>query len=137
MVGEVTDSLPDGYTRRALVMDEAEAVNELINACALAAIGERSSTVETVRAQWSDPARNLADEDWVVVAPDGSLAGFLELYEYEPWDVFEFDGYVYPAHAGRGIGSTLLKTIGARARRVLQRTACMDRRRRLHVAGSR
>jgi mycothiol synthase len=115
-------TLPAGYTLRAPTLADAAEVAAMINAASQAVAGHDRASVEDVLGSWEDPLRNLEDEDWLIIAPDGGIAGYLELYEYEPFTVFEFEGFVHPQHLGRGIGSVLLETVEARIRRGMQRS---------------
>jgi GNAT superfamily N-acetyltransferase len=114
-------SLPEGFTVRAPRLEDAERVAALINARSIADTGSPALSVSDILLYWNEPGRDLSDEDWLVVAPDDRLAAFLELYESEPYTVFEFDSYVHPDYAGLGIESALLAIIEPRARRELHR----------------
>jgi mycothiol synthase len=114
-------SLPAGFTLRAPELADAEEVAALVNAATIADGGDPISNRAAILAQWEDPLRTLEDEDWLIVAPDGRIAGFLELYEYEPFTLFEFDGYVHPEFRGHGVGTALLDIIEPRARREMHR----------------
>jgi mycothiol synthase len=99
----------------------------LIDACNLA-LGETAfGAAAQLGVYWNDPDRDLADEDWLVVASDGRVAAYLQLYAYAPFTTFEFEGYVHPDHTGRGLGAYLLEMIEARARRDLHRAPAGER----------
>lgn len=114
-------TLPEGYSIRPPILDDAAAVADLVNATARDEVGGAETEANDILSQWKDPERTLEDEDWLVVAPGGQIVGYLELYEYPPYTVFEFDGYVHPDHQGKGIGSLVLDTIERRARREMHR----------------
>jgi len=113
--------LPDGFVLRAPILADADEVAALVNAVTLAETSVATTDRESILAQWEDPLRTLEDEDWLIVAPDGKIAAYLELYDYEPYTLFEFDGYVHPDFVGRGLGTALLDIIEPRARRELHR----------------
>lgn len=79
---------------RPPTLADAEEVAELVNAATLAETSVAISVRESRLAQWEDPFRTLEDEDWLVIAPESSIAGCLELYEYEPFTLFKLEGYV-------------------------------------------
>ena len=93
----------------------------LANAVSLAEVGEQTSSVEVTRMFWEDPARSLADDNWVIVAPDGRLVAYANLYTEAPWTIYEFEAHVHPEQTGRGLGGALLAAVEARACRDLPR----------------
>ena len=93
--------LPEGFSIRAPTLADAEEVAALFNARALADTGAKDTSVDEVLLYWNEPERDLADDDWLVVAPDGRFAAFLELYEYAPYTIFDFAGVVHPDFEGR------------------------------------
>lgn len=123
----VSAPLPDGYSIRAPILADATEVAALVNTTAHDEVGGSTTAVEDILSQWEDPERTIEDEDWLVIAPNGQIVGYLELYEYPPYTVFEFDGYVHPEHRGKGIGSALLGTIERRARREMHPVAIGER----------
>jgi GNAT superfamily N-acetyltransferase len=84
---------------------------------------------------WNEPERNIDDEDWLVIAPNGQIAAFMELYQYAPYTVFEVDFHVLPAYDGLGIEAVLLDLIERRSRREMHRAAD-DERVALHTYAS-
>ena len=58
---------------------------------------------------------DVAKDAWAIVAPDNALSGYGTLtVEAETGRIFA-DGYVHPLHYGRGIGTTLIALMEARA----------------------
>ncbi len=121
MAAASTPPLPAGFTIRAPRIEDASEVADLINARAVAISGKPSVSVSDILMYWNDPERNLDDEDWLVVAPNGQIAAFMELYEYEPYTVFEVDFHVHAEFDARGIDRALLDLIEKRARREMHR----------------
>jgi len=68
--------LPAGYTARAGAPDDLQAITDLINRCAIREIGVATDTVERNRRVFETPGSDMANDTWVVFAPNGGLAGF-------------------------------------------------------------
>ena len=113
--------LPNGFQIRSPTLADLDAVVALTNAVSLAEIGEVTSSTDVTRMFWDDPTRNLADDNWVIVGHDGRLVAAADVFAYAPWTVCEFEAHVHPDCTGLGLGSALLETIEARARRDLER----------------
>jgi ribosomal protein S18 acetylase RimI-like enzyme len=103
-------SVADGYSIRSPTEADAPAVAALITA-ADSDTGEVLSTGDVLD-DWRRV--DLEHDAWLATAPDGSAAGFLSLLADEPLHV-ESDGYVHPAHVGRGLGSELIRLAEERA----------------------
>jgi len=116
-------SLPEGFTLRAPRLTDAPAVVDLINARSQAIAGRATVSEADILMYWNEPERDLNDDDWLVIAPDGRVAAFLELYEFPPYTVFEFDFHVHPDFDGLGIEPFLLDLIEQRSRREMHRAA--------------
>lgn len=102
----LTPSLAPGYVVRHPAADDIPAIIALLREFDTAETGEADAYYpQDILNDWTDldPARDV----WVVIAPDGLLCGYGTVTEEEYGRVFE-DGYVHPAHQGRGIGATLL-----------------------------
>ena len=110
-------ALPEGYRLRAVTDADLEAISGVVNACSLAEIGAASVTPEVVRSNWVMPGFDPARHARAVDAPDDSLAAYLEYRNTEPpYTVASVFSQVHPAHAGRGIGTVLLRRAEAWAR---------------------
>ena len=110
-------ALPEGYRLRAVTDADAEAISALANACALAEIGATTSTPAMVRSNWAMPGFDPTRHARAVDAPDGTLAAYLEYRNDEPpFTVADAYSQVHPAHAGRGIGTALLRWMEGWAR---------------------
>lgn len=68
--------------------------------------------VETWGSPFVDPERDV----WLVVAPDGAIAGYGEVTALEPVEMLDAFIRVHPAHHGRGIGAAMLDRAEAMAR---------------------
>ena len=100
-----TDALPEGFSARAPVWDDADAVADLISACILVDGGEGSTTTEELLDDWQDV--DLATEAIVVSAPDGRIAGYADVVN-RAYVVVSVYGYVHPDYRGRGVGAYLV-----------------------------
>ncbi len=110
----MTAPLAAGYTLRAPRPDEAAAVHALIAASEIAEFGEATGySLDDLRGDWR--SIDIAQDAWVAVAPDGSLAGYAYVSHRRHVRV-DAEGYVHPEHAGRGIGTTLVRAAEGRSR---------------------
>jgi mycothiol synthase len=106
-------TLPTGYRFRAPTAEDAEGV------AAMLAAGDRDGeesilNAEFFRSEWARSDVDPATDAWLVLAPEGDVAGYAQVTREEPTVVESF-GSVAPAHRDRGIGSLLLDRIEARA----------------------
>lgn len=98
-------SLPPGYTGRAPTRDDADEIAAVIHACYLADTGESAYRVEDLLEEWGDI--DIA-RDAYVVTTDSTVVAYTNLF-HRGNGRFNVDGYVHPAHTGRGIGTFLLR----------------------------
>lgn len=109
-------ALPEGYTLRPGRMDDLGATVALFNACSMELIGAEDERVEDVRNYWQTPGFDLERDARVVLAPDGQIVGWMEVWDPAPHVRLYGWGRVHPDHTGRGIGSYLLRWVEKRAR---------------------
>ena len=106
--------LQTGYNTRNPTEDDIPGIVKLIYEHEMAETGKADYyEPEDILTDWErlEPERDA----WLVVAPDGSFAGYGTLTaEPESGRIFA-DGYVHPTHYGRGIGTTLVELTEARA----------------------
>jgi GNAT superfamily N-acetyltransferase len=107
--------LPAGYTFRPPVVSDVEGVAGLIAARDIADYGSSDASVAEVQNYWEAPRFDLAQDARLIVAPDGLIAGYEEVYPRSD-ERLEFDGYVHPRESGRGLGTLLLRWAEKRAR---------------------
>jgi mycothiol synthase len=116
--------LPEGYLDRAPKLEDTQALVEMFNAASQKLIGVDQVTVEEQRIEFETPGRSLEEDFRVIVAPDGSMAGYIEAFGLqEPFTPLYCWGRVHPAHEGRGVGSYLLTWAEQRARKALPLSA--------------
>ncbi len=99
------NALPEGFSAKAPVLDDADAVAELISACIPVDGGEDSTTTEELLDDWDDV--DLATEAIVVFAPEGRIAGYADVVN-RAHVVLTVYGYVHPEYRGRGVGAYLV-----------------------------
>jgi mycothiol synthase len=116
--------LPEGYMDRAPRLEDTEAVVDMFNAASRKLLGVEQVTVEEQRIEFESPGRSLEEDFRVVVAPDGTMAGYIEVFGLaEPFTSLYCWGRVHPAHEGKSVGSYLLEWAEGRARKALPLSA--------------
>src|SRR5829696_883995 len=97
--------LPEGYRTRTPAREDVEAVAALISACQIADTGATDVSVEELIDDWHP--LDLADEAVIVTAPEGTLAGYADVFNRSFVTVSVY-GYVHPDYREQGIGSCLV-----------------------------
>jgi mycothiol synthase len=110
----VDASLP-GYRTRDASLEDGEAIADLVNEVNIAEIGFPLTTADEVRDDLTTPGHQPGD-DSLLVASDGSLAGYLTLWADEPLTSIQQLAFVRPSLWGRGLSAWLLRDGEARAR---------------------
>lgn len=119
---ETIAPLPAGFTSRPATMADAGPVTDLLNASAVAQIGHEEFDREETHIEWQTPGFDLENSSQVVIAPDGQIVGYIEV-----WDIAEMPihpwlwGRVHPEYEGLGIGSYLMDWAETTAQRALAR----------------
>jgi mycothiol synthase len=98
-------------TIRPPTLDDLETVARLIAACDEELTGESDLEHEraTVRSDWQSEEVDLAEDVWLAADAAGEIVGYEIVYELGSSEAAACDGYVHPAHVGRGIGTRLLR----------------------------
>jgi len=73
--------LPEGFTLRCTVPNDAQAVTDLIRVCDTADYGEPDYTIEDVRADWRRAGFELARDARIVFTQDETLAAYGNVYD--------------------------------------------------------
>src|SRR4051794_19736956 len=94
--------LPDGYTARPPVRDDAPAIVALLVACDEDVTGSSDLTLNDFLGDWE--GIDLETDAILVVGPDGSPAAYTDIDDRGNV-VFFIYGYVHPTQRGRGLGS--------------------------------
>jgi mycothiol synthase len=109
-------NLPEGYQMRPARMDDLEAMIDMLNAGSRQLFGLEHFNAGDVKSDWSTPNFDLEGDARVVVAPDGKIVGYEDVfYLNEPFVNAHCWGRVHPEHAGKGIGWALLGWANERA----------------------
>lgn len=118
---DTATTLAQQYTVRAPRRDDIPGILALIAAADLAADGTADPmTEEDILNDWR--GHDVSADTWLVVAGDGSIAGYITLFGQElAHGRIESDGYVHPAHRGQGIGTTMLRLAEAHSRELVAR----------------
>jgi ribosomal protein S18 acetylase RimI-like enzyme len=114
-MADMAGRLPAPYTGRPAGLEDAAAVAALMNANAMALVGEPYTTAEDLWSEWQAPGHDLPASSLLVHGPGGSLAA-LALVEalspfIEAFAILEID----TAHRGRGLGPALVDWVEGRA----------------------
>jgi mycothiol synthase len=113
--------LPEGFTTRGARMDDIDECLVLFNRWSHDVIGRDEITdVDAIRKEWVSPNFDPADNIRLVFAPNGQMAGYIEVWTtskplVHPW----MWGRVDPAYQGMGVGTWLLHWAEERALREL------------------
>lgn len=89
---------------RRPVMEDAQAVLDLMIACDIAEFGEPDSSLEDVVDDWSEA--NLEQDAWLATAPDGQVVGYAGVFP--GGQRIMLDLYVHPSLAPAGLAQRLL-----------------------------
>ena len=111
-----------GYQVRPARFEDLPQLVPMFNAAEAELNGAGDWTVERYRKEWQESGIDLEASTRVVLAPDGSMVGCVELWDnfnppVAPW----IWGRVPPQWKGRGIGSALLAWALATSKRALDR----------------
>jgi mycothiol synthase len=116
-------SLPEGFTMRGARLEDIEAAVKLFNAWSQSVIRQDEITdVQALRHEWISPDLGLTEDIRMVFAPNGEMAGYVEVWTsarppVHPW----IWARVHPRYQGNGIGTWLLQWAEERALQALER----------------
>ncbi len=112
-------TLPPGYTARPPTRDDAQAIADLISAHDLAEYGAPDFDLESLLGDWERVGFALERDACLILAPDGQIVSYAEVWERKPGVYFQGDGFVHPHSTGRGLGTAIVQWIEARSRQTM------------------
>jgi mycothiol synthase len=104
---------------RAPAAGDARQVADLVIACDVGAFGSADYTIEDLRGDWSQPGFVLETDALLVTTQAGAVIGYTAVHDYGQHARLASEGYVHPAHRGRGIGRALVRWAEGRARAMI------------------
>lgn len=124
MINTITEKemkeLPTGFTTRPATMADAQIVTDLLNAETLAVVGKTKYSYEECLQEWSEPGFDVESSSQMVFAPDGRLAGYIEIWDNEPIpSSIHLFGATHPDFYNNGVGTYMLKWAFHTAQRAL------------------
>ncbi len=114
-------NLSNGFRARPPVLDDAEAVTDLLNAQSIALIGCPRYQAHQFLNDWQAPSFNLATDALIVQTGDGTILGYGEVWDTAPHVRMYASVTAHPAYLGQGVGTYLSAWVEARARQALDK----------------
>lgn len=117
--------LPAGFTARGASLDDVEPALELFNRWSRSVIGRDEITdIDAIRNEWVSPNFDPGEDIRLVFAPNGQMAGYIEVWTTSPVPVHPWVwGRVDPDYEDQGVGTYLLQWAEQRALHALPRVA--------------
>lgn len=108
------------YKIRPATMADVPAATQTMNAWAEHLLGVAKYPVDEIAAEWQTPGFDLSTDTRLVLAPNGLVAGYEEVWDQNyPHTRIHCWGRVHPQHTQKGIGAYLLAWAESRARRTI------------------
>ncbi|HUE98672.1 MAG TPA: GNAT family N-acetyltransferase [Anaerolineales bacterium] len=119
---QLNETLLDPTLRlRPVRLTDVEPVAQLmLEVCTADGDPTVAMTPEELEREWNTPGYELQKNAWIVETVDGRIVGYEEFNNEYAHAAFMGDGYVHPEYKGRGIGTTLLRVLEARAQEELE-----------------
>jgi mycothiol synthase len=114
-------------TVRPATLDDAVAIAELINTCAVERIGKPQATAQYVRGAMGTPGLNLETDTLLAIGPGEQLVAYTLVQDAAPHTVIFVLADVHAGYRGRGIGATLCRWVEERARQSIPRAPTGER----------
>ncbi|OGO36903.1 MAG: hypothetical protein A2W35_09850 [Chloroflexi bacterium RBG_16_57_11] len=112
--------LPHRYESRPVTMGDVEPTVKMLNIWSKKLLGVEAFEATDIGSEWTTPGFDLERDTRLVLAPDGEIVGYNEV-----WDIFDPHVHVYswarvhPEYNGRGIGTYLMAWAEDRGRMAL------------------
>lgn len=120
--------LPQGYQLRPVTMQDLEPVIEMFNVWAQEMLGVRKFEAQGIGREWHTPGFDLWRDTRLVTAPDGQVAGYMEIWDLnDPHVRVNCWGRVHPEHEAAGVGPALLAWAEERARQAVPKAPAQAR----------
>ena len=115
---DTSATLSANLNLRPVQWTDLEAVTQLIYAvCEADGDVTVATTPEDMANSWKNEGFNLERDAFLVETQDGRIVGYEEFFHArDQYHDLDADGYIHPEFRGLGIGTTLLRTVEARAR---------------------
>jgi mycothiol synthase len=110
-------TLPHGYQIRPVTMGDLQPTVDMLNQWSKVMLGVEAFETTFVGSDWTMPGFDLERDTRLVLAPDGKIVGYCEVWDIdEPHVHVRISGRVHPAYTGCGIGSCLMEWAEERGR---------------------
>lgn len=100
-------SLPPSFTARPATLDDAKAVADLLNLCAIEWTGAPETSPEDLRSFWTSPMLNMEQDTLLILDASHQIVAYGEVYDTPPHVRLYLYGRVHPAYTGKGLGTAL------------------------------
>ena len=117
-----------GFSIRAVSLEDAEVITDIVNDCIEGELGMRWTTVEETRDDLTAPERDPSTDDAIVVDEGGTPVAYLQLSGNSvPSTELYSLVFVRPTHWGRGLSKLLVRLGETRARAKVRRAPTKER----------
>lgn len=120
MTTQSKSALQSNLIIRHPVMDDVQAVVDLMNALTMTVIGENDESLDELRSSWGMPDANLETNKRLIFTPDGRLIGYGDVETDNPLLPF-IDLYVHPDFENSGASENLVTWAEEISRQVIPR----------------